>query len=89
MNRYEPVVPRLRFGAAAVIMATLTFGLMIVLPSKLETDANALAMRAEARESAAAAGTLHLRCTVPPAFNAPLFPTARENEVDTRCKEPS
>jgi len=90
--RYEPSVPRVRVGVAALIMATLTFGLMVVLPSALEADSNALVLRAEAHRAAAlarSAVTLQLRCTVSPAVNAPLFPTARAHGIDPRCKQHS
>lgn len=90
--RYDPPVPRIGFGVAAVIMSALTMGLMVVLPSALEQEGSALAMRAAPNPAAAvldSEDTLHLRCTVPPAVNAPLFPAARATGPDPQCKQQS
>jgi hypothetical protein len=90
--RYKPALPRIGFGIAALLMTALTFGLMIVLPSELEAGSDAVALRTGPHRTSAAAsasGTLHFRCTVPPAVNAPLFWTARTREADARCKQQS
>jgi hypothetical protein len=90
--RYEPTLPRVGFGVAALIMTALTFGLMVVLPSRLESESPAFVVRAGAHRAAAdprAAGTLQWRCTVPAAVNAPLFGTARAFAADPRCKQQS
>jgi hypothetical protein len=85
-------VPRIGFGIAALVMSALTVSLMVVLPSELEQDSPALALRAGPHRAAAepaAADALHLRCTVPPAVNTPLFSAARVTEPDPRCKQQS
>lgn len=88
MIRFDPPVPRIGFGIAALVMSALTFGLMVVLPSELEQDSHALAVRAEAPRAAMdlrSEATL-IRCMVPAAFNAPLFSAARETGPDPGCK---
>ena len=44
MNRYEPTQPRIAFGFAAMIMAAITIGLLVVLPSKMEPESQEFAM---------------------------------------------
>ena len=92
MIRYDPTVPRVGFGIAALLMSALTVSLMVVLPVELEQDSPDLVVRAAPDRTAAAAraaGALPLRCTVPAAVNAPLFVAARPAEPDTQCKEQS
>ena len=92
MIRYDPPVPRVGFGIAAVIMSAATFGLMVVLPAALEQDNSVLALRADSPHIAAVAqppDLMHLRCTVPAAVNAPLFIAVPLSEPDPRCKQPS
>ena len=44
MNSYEPSTPRAAFGLAAVAMAAISIGAMVVLPAKLDSaDAVTLA----------------------------------------------
>src|SRR6266446_7806500 len=46
MNRYEPSTPRAALGMIAVAMATITVGVLVVLPAKLDsvsTDSYTLA----------------------------------------------
>jgi len=90
--RYDPTPPRVGFGIAALFMAALTVGLMVVLPAELEADSAAFVLSAgphRAAAGASASAMLHFRCTVPPAFNAPLFWTARTRGADARCKQQS
>ena len=39
MNRYETSIPRVPFGIAAATMTAIVFGLLVVLPAKMELDA--------------------------------------------------
>ena len=92
MIRYDPPVPRVGFGIAALIMSVTTFSVMVVLPAALEQDTSVLAVRTDMHRTAAAAraaSAMSLRCTVPPAVNAPLFSTTRATESDPECKQPS
>jgi hypothetical protein len=89
---YNPPVPRIGFGIAAVVMSAITFSLMVVLPSALEQETYSLAQRAEPHRTAAippAADTLNVPCTVAAAVNTPLFPRAPATAADTKCKQPS
>jgi hypothetical protein len=38
MNRYEPLIPRVAFGIAAVAMTAITIGLSVVMPAKVDSD---------------------------------------------------
>ena len=90
--RYDPPVPRVGFGIAAVVMSAATFGLLVVLPAALEQDNSVLALHADSPRTAAAAhptDLMHLRCTVPAAVNAPLFLSVPPSEPDPQCKHPS
>jgi len=91
LTRFDPAVPRIGAGIAALGVSALTFGLMVILPSGLEQKTSVLAVRAEAHGAAASAVPEHaqLRCTVPSAFNAPLFPAARAATPDPHCKPTS
>ena len=92
MIRFDPPVPRIGAGIATLAMSALTVGLMVVLPSELDADGAAFVQRAGAHRAAAGASAsaiLHFRCTVPPAFNAPLYWTARTRSADARCKQQS
>jgi hypothetical protein len=90
--RYDPHVPRVGFGFAAVVMSAVTFGLMVVLPSVVEQDGFALALRIDAHHTTAdmqPSKVRDIRCTVPAAVNAPLFAAVRITEPDAPCKQPS
>jgi len=90
--RYDPPVPRVGFGIAAVILSAATFGLMVVLPAALEQDNSVLALRADSSRTASIAqpaDLMHLRCTAPAAVNTPLFIAVPLSEPDPRCKHPS
>ena len=91
MIRFDPPVPRIGAGIAALAMSALTVGVMVILPSELEQNSRVLAVRVEARRAAADPGSERalLRCSVPPAFNAPLFPASRAVAPDPRCKQNS
>ena len=92
MNRYDPPVPRIGFGVAAVIMSAVTFSLMVVLPSGLEQQDSTLAARTEAQRTAAnppAEDTFTVPCAVAAAVNAPLFAGTPVTAVEVKCKQPS
>jgi hypothetical protein len=89
---YNPPVPRLGFGIAAVIMSALTFSLMVALPSELEDESSTLALRAEPHRTAAnppAEDTLNVPCAVAVAVTTPLFAGASATPPDPKCKQPS
>jgi hypothetical protein len=46
MNSYQFPAPRKAFGLAAVVMTALTIGVLVVLPSRMESDSQAYAMLA-------------------------------------------
>ena len=91
MNRYDPPVPRIGFGVAAVMMSAVTFSLMVVLPCGLEQQDSTLAARTEAQRTAAnpAEETFTVPCAVATAVNAPLFARTPATAVEPKCKQPS
>ncbi len=92
MIHYDPPVPRLSFGVAAVVMSALTFSLMVALPSGFEQQDSTLAAHAEAHRTAAnppAADTFDIPCAVATAVNAPLFAGAPATAAEPKCKQPS
>jgi hypothetical protein len=38
MNRYQPLIPRVAFGIAAVAMTAITIGVSVVMPAKMDSD---------------------------------------------------
>ena len=38
MNRYEPLIPRVAFGIAAVAMTAITLGVSVIMPTKMDSD---------------------------------------------------
>ena len=38
MNQYEPSVPRIAFGIAAVAMTAITIGMSVIMPAKMDSD---------------------------------------------------
>ena len=38
MNRYEPLIPRVAFGIAAVAMAAITLGVSVIMPAKMDSE---------------------------------------------------
>ena len=38
MNRYEPSVPRVAFGIAAVAMTAITIGMSVIMTAKMDSD---------------------------------------------------
>jgi hypothetical protein len=41
MNRYEPLIPRVAFGVAAVAMTAITIGVSVIMPAKMDSDSPA------------------------------------------------
>jgi len=40
MNRYEPSIPRVAFGIAAVAMTAITIGVSVIMPAKMDSDSH-------------------------------------------------
>ncbi|HVR94682.1 MAG TPA: hypothetical protein VHI75_12665 [Casimicrobiaceae bacterium] len=38
MNHYEPLIPRVAFGIAAVAMTAITIGVSVIMPTKMDSD---------------------------------------------------
>jgi hypothetical protein len=38
MNRYQPLIPRVAFGIAAVAMTAITIGVSVIMPAKMDFD---------------------------------------------------
>jgi hypothetical protein len=38
MNRYQPLIPRVTFGIAAVAMTAITIGVSVIMPAKMDSD---------------------------------------------------
>jgi hypothetical protein len=91
LNRYDPPVPRIGFGVAAVIMSAVTLSLMVVLPSGLEQQDSTLAVRTAHRTAAnrPAEDTFTVPCAVAIGVNAPLFAGTPATAVEPKCKQPS
>ena len=55
MNRYEPLIPRVAFGIAAVAMTAITIGVSVVMPAKMDSDSPEPRMLAALNVTASAA----------------------------------
>jgi hypothetical protein len=62
MNRYEFPMPRAALGFAALAMSALTIGVLVVLPSRMESDSQAYALFAASR-AAQCAAAVPAKCT--------------------------
>jgi hypothetical protein len=38
MNRYQPLIPRVAFGIAAIAMTAITIGVSVIMPAKMDSD---------------------------------------------------
>ena len=38
MIRYQPLIPRVAFGIAAVAMTAITIGVSVIMPAKMDSD---------------------------------------------------
>ena len=54
MNRYEPLIPRVAFGIAAVAMTAITIGVSVIMPAKMDSDSPEPRMLAALKVSAPA-----------------------------------
>jgi hypothetical protein len=54
MNRYEPLIPRVAFGIAAVAMTVITIGVSVVMPAKMDSDSREPRMPAALKVTAPA-----------------------------------
>ena len=54
MNRYEPLIPRVAFGIAAVAMTAITIGVSLVMPAKMDSDSREPRMLAALKVTASA-----------------------------------
>jgi hypothetical protein len=54
MNRYEPLIPRVAFGIAAVAMTAITIGVSVIMPAKMDSDSPEPRMLAALKVTAAA-----------------------------------
>ena len=92
MNRYEPTQPRIAFGFAAMIMAAITIGLLVVLPSKMEPESQEFAMLSAASSAATnPCAVISLKCT-DLATGRGMASASTPVEVldaEPKCKEPS
>lgn len=72
MNRYEPSTPRAALGLAAVAMATITMGALVVLPAKFDSvgaDPSTLAAAKAAAEAPIGVAAGPARIDAPEAEN--------------------
>ena len=54
MNRYQPLIPRVAFGIAAVAMTAITIGVALVMPAKMDSDSPEPRMLAALKVTASA-----------------------------------
>ena len=40
MNRYQPLIPRVAFGIAAIAMTAITIGVSVIMPAKMDSDSS-------------------------------------------------
>jgi hypothetical protein len=89
MNRYEPTQPRIAFGFAAMVMAAITIGLLVVLPSKMEPESQEFAMLTAASAAATnPCAAISLKCTEQAVERAMASPV-QVPDAEPKCKEPS
>ena len=82
MNRYEFPTPRVAFGFAALAMTALTIGVLVVLPSRMESNSQAYALFAASR-TAQCASALPVRCADVVRMQQTADPTAHRTQ--SRC----
>jgi len=63
MNRYKPSTPRVSIGIVALAMTAITLELLIVFPSRMETDSQTFtAFTAKAHRSEATRAVVNPSC---------------------------
>lgn len=82
MNRYEFPTPRVTFAFAALVMTALTIGVLVILPSRMESDSQAYALFAASR-AAQCASALPVKCADIVGMDKNADPTSRRPEA--RC----
>ena len=89
MNRYEPSIPRVAFGVAAIVMTAITMGMGLVLPAWMEPGdqaASRLATSQAALPPPAAVAINPARINVVGVHERELV-SAQAREVDPKCKQ--
>jgi hypothetical protein len=89
MNRFEPSIPRVALGIAAVAMTAVTIGLAVVVPAKMEpSDQGPGALAASAAGSPASTAIVidqvHINVV---GVRARELVSAQARDVDPRCKQ--
>ncbi len=82
MNSYEPSTPRAAFGLAAVAMAAISIGAMVVLPAKLDSiGADAVTL------ASAKAGPTAVEVAISPApIEVAISPATHRSDRRTRAQ---
>jgi hypothetical protein len=85
MNTYKFPMPRAAFAFAALAMSTLTIGVLVVLPSRMESDSQTYALFAASRadQCANAAST---KCAELVGADEPIGREAALRANDRRCE---
>ena len=88
MNRYEPSIPRVAFGVAAIVMTAITMGMGLVLPAWVEPGDQGAGRLAtsEAAPPPAAVAINPARINVVGVRERELV-SAQAREVDPKCKQ--
>ena len=76
MNGYEPSTPRAALGLAAVAMATITMGALVILPAKFDSagaDASTPVMAKDAAEAPAKVAASPAHTDAPEAENRDVY----------------
>ena len=84
MNRYEFPTPRVAFGFAALAMSALTIGVLVILPSRMESDSQAYALFAASR-AAQCASALPAKCADVVGVEEPSLHAVSHRITEPRC----
>jgi hypothetical protein len=90
MNRYDPGTPRIAFGIVAIAMTAITIGLLVVLPSQMESNGHlhfALAAIPAAVHAACDTDVIPA-CADVGAGDAPGAVSSPVRFVESPCKQP-
>jgi hypothetical protein len=86
MNRYESPAPRVAIGFAAVAMAALTMGAMVVLPSRMESDVSPDSVVAASQNAAGPCVTAPPESPSSAAGHLEANRAARQNATLKQCR---
>jgi len=89
MNRYEPSIPRVAFGVAAIAMTAITLGMALVLPASMEPgdqEAGRLAASGAVSQPPTAVVINPARINVVGVRERELV-SAQVRDVDPKCKQ--